>query len=64
MFIEPHMRISDLIERMGDATERQAEEMRALLTAYKECNAVASTEDIPDSDWLCMLDLAVSNAED
>lgn len=58
MIIAADMNLSDLAERMGDvATEVDARAMRDLLVERYEGQ---DTADIPEADWLAMLEEAVA----
>lgn len=58
MFIAADMNLSDLAERMGDiATDVDARAMRDLLVERYEGQ---DTADIPESDWLAMLEEALA----
>ena len=58
--IEPSMNLAELADRMGGATEDEARKMRALLIHHNY--EFYHTEDVPDADWLTMLDKVVELA--
>ena len=66
MHISPHMRLSDLVERMyvngdpPDTAESEARAMRALLVERAPAYGWTDTLDVDDSDWFRMLHLAVA----
>ena len=60
MRISSTMDLAQLAERMGDATEAEAMHMRATLEGI---GAWERTEDVPESEWLKMLDGAVAQAK-
>ena len=57
MRIETQMDVEQLRDRMGEATNQEAESMRDLLTESE----YRDTSDIPESEWLAMLDTAVND---
>ncbi len=61
MKITATMNLSDLAERMGDATEADAERMRDLLVERYDGQ---DTADIAESDWLAMLDATQASVTD
>ena len=61
MIINENMNLGELAERMGpDATEAEAAHMRASLAGL---GAWERTEDVPEDEWLKLIDGAVAQAE-
>lgn len=56
MLITEHMDLVELAERMGDAAEAEAFQMREILVKN---GYTGQTEDIPDDEWLALLEVAV-----
>lgn len=61
MKISYEMKLDQLAERMGpEATEAEARHMRAALAGI---GAWERTEDVPEGQWLALLDGAVAKAQ-
>ena len=59
MLITEHMDLDMLAERMGDATESEAWNMRELLVRNGYTD---ETEDIDEDEWLALCKVAVINS--
>lgn len=71
MYIEPNMRLSDLIERMygdfvfdPDIAEREALAMRDMLNQRASAYGWTDTLDVSEADWIGMLETAVLRIDD
>ena len=61
LIISETMNLGELADRMGGATQDEAHQMRFVLV----CSGYdgKTTDDVPEADWLTMLDEAVELAK-